>query len=121
MESTAYHRVSAAWLLRGHGVRVQVRPGVVVVGEAGARRRGVRRRKHGLDVAKVLTKVWEMTDYICGRRLAAVLVEVVPRLVELGEVEATPALLVTYTNFVRGPSLWISPAVGTSSSWWATT
>jgi hypothetical protein len=37
-----------------------------------------------------LKQVWETMDYICGKRLAAALPEVVPRLVDLGELEVGP-------------------------------
>jgi len=88
--STGYNRVYGARLLRWHGLRVQVKPGVLVEGAAGARTRRARRRDYGPDVAKVLKQVWETMDYICGKRLAAVLPEVVPRLVKFGELEVRP-------------------------------
>jgi len=89
VESTGYNRVYAAWLLRGHGTQVQVKPGVLVEGAA-RRSRRPRQREYGPEVTKVLTQVWETMDYICGKRLAAVLPEVVARLVDLGELEAGP-------------------------------
>jgi len=88
--STGYGRVYAAWVLRRHGLRVEIKPGVLVEGDAMVRTRPPRRREYGPDVAKVLTQVWETMDYLCGKRLAAALPEVVPRLVEWGELEVKP-------------------------------
>lgn len=85
--STGYNRVYGARLLRGHGARVQARPGVLVEGSVRVRGERVRRREYGPEVLHVLVPVWETMDYICGKRLAAVLPEVVPRLVEWGELE----------------------------------
>ena len=88
--STGYNRVYAARLLRGYGARVEVKPGVFLEGAAGTRKRRVRPRKYGPDVTQVLKQVWETMDYICGKRLAAALPEVVPRLVDWGELEVKP-------------------------------
>jgi hypothetical protein len=82
--------VYAAWLLRGHGTKVQVKPGVLVEGAAEVRTVRPRQPRYGPEVAKVLKQVWETMDYICGKRLAAALPEVVPRLVDLGELEVGP-------------------------------
>jgi len=87
--STGYNRVYGARLLRGHGARSQVKPGVLLEGCV-KRSKRVRRREYGPEVTKVLTRVWETMDYICGKRLAAALPEVVPRLVEWGELEVVP-------------------------------
>lgn len=90
--STGFNRVYAARLLRSHGLQVRVIPAVQVEGEAGMRRRRPRRPEYGSDVGQVLVQVWETMDYICGKRLVAVLPEVVPRLVELGELQAGPGV-----------------------------
>jgi hypothetical protein len=88
--STTYNRVYASWLLRRHGLRMEVKPGVLVEGDAVVRARRPRRREYGPDVAKVLQQVWETMDYICGKRLVAVLPEVLSRLVEWGELQVEP-------------------------------
>ena len=90
VEATGYSRVYAAQVLRGHGKRVEVKPGVVVEGSAGQKRAGKgREREYGPDVLKALTKVWKYMDYLCGKRLAAALPEVVPRLVSCAELKAS--------------------------------
>ncbi len=93
VESTGYHRVYAAWLLRKHGARVGVGPGVAVEGAVGVRMERRGRREYGPEVAEVVKAVWEVMDYMCGKRLAAVLGEVAGRLVEMGELEVEPEVL----------------------------
>ncbi len=92
VESTGYHRVYAAWLLRHLG-GVRVGHGVVVVGDAGVREKGGHATEYGPEVEAVLKKVWETMDYICGKRLVAVLPEVVRCLVEQGELEVRKDVL----------------------------
>lgn len=90
VEATGYNRVYATQVLRGHGRRVEVKPGVVLEGRA--RQKGPRRareREYGPDVLKALKKVWKCMDYLCGKRLAAALPEVVPRLVSCGELKVS--------------------------------
>lgn len=91
--STGYNRVYGARLLRGHGVQVLVKPRIRLEGAAGMRNRRPRRREYGPEVLEVLVPVWEMLDYVCGKRLEAALPTVVPRLVELGELQARPEVL----------------------------
>lgn len=96
--STGYNRVYGARLLRGHGARVQVKARVLLEGDARARGKGGRPREYGPEVARVLQQVWETLDYICGKRLAAVLPEVLARLVEWGELQLEPDI---YEKLVR--------------------
>lgn len=98
IESTGYNRVYGARLLRLQGKRVLARPRVVAEGDVGTSCKRERRREYGPEVAQVLTRVWETMDYICGKRLAAVLPEVVPRLVECGELDVEPGV---YEKLVR--------------------
>jgi len=91
-QDTGYNRVYAARVLRGHGQRVEVRPGVIVEGSVRAKRPRTRDRQYGPDVVKALTKVWKVMDYVCGKRLAAVLPEVVARLVQCGELKVSRAV-----------------------------
>jgi hypothetical protein len=85
VKATGYDRHYAAWLLRNHGKRVEFRPGVVLEGSAARRPRPGRKREYGEEVLQALKKVWEMLDYISGKRLAPALREVVPRLVACRE------------------------------------
>ena len=89
VESTDYNRVYAARLLRGHGRKAELRPGVVVEGSVGAKQPRKRQVEYGPEVVAPLKKVWKVMDYICGKRLAPVLAEVVPILVRHGELKAS--------------------------------
>ena len=92
VETTGYHRVYAARVLRGHGKRVEVQPGVVVEGSVRAKNKRVREAEYGPEVLAPLKKVWKLMDYVCGKRLAAALPEVVPRLVNCGELKVRRAV-----------------------------
>lgn len=93
VEGTGYHRVYAAWLLRGHGKRVEVAPGVAVEGRAECVARKERPRTYGPQVLKALKKVWKTLDYISSKRLAAALPDVVPRMKAQGELRASQAVV----------------------------
>ena len=85
VEDAGYNRHYAAWLLRNHGRRVQVRAGLVVEGSARVRPTRTGKCTYGEEVRAALEKLWVMFDYVCGKRLAAILPEVVPKLVALKE------------------------------------
>ncbi len=71
VEMTGYNRSYAAGLLRNHGKRVEVTPGVVLEGEIRAKREtSPRKSVYGPEEVKALKKVWKTMDYICGKRLA---------------------------------------------------
>lgn len=79
-------RYHARWLLRNHGRRVEVKPLVFVEGDARKRVRQQRKKEYGPELLPPLKRVWEMLDFICGKRLVAALREVLPRLVACDEV-----------------------------------
>lgn len=91
-ESTGYTRVYAARLLRGHGQRVVIQPGVILEGSVGTKRRRSRAPEYGPEVVKALKRVWEVMDYICGKRLAPVLPVIVPCLVRHNELRVSRAV-----------------------------
>jgi hypothetical protein len=93
VEDTGYNRSYAGWLLRQMGKRVYLPGGVVVVGEMREReRRSGRGVRYGEEVRVVLKRVWELLDFICGKRLVAALPEVVPRLMECRELRVSAAV-----------------------------
>ena len=47
-------------------------------------------RQYNPSVLEVLKAIWEMLDYLCGKRLAAILPEVVPILEKHGELKLAP-------------------------------
>jgi len=85
VESTGYTRCYARSVLRNHGRRVEVKPGIVLEGD----RRLVRQRPRAVvyesATVEALKKVWKTMDYICGKRLAAAMPQVVARLVAFKE------------------------------------
>lgn len=93
VEATGYRRTYAALLLRNHGRSVEAAPGVRLEGRARGGRRGRDRpRTYGPAEASALEKVWTIMDYICGKRLAPQLPEIVPRLVRQGELKVEAAV-----------------------------
>ena len=83
---TGYHRWYAVGLLRGHG-----RPPGGWRGRAQGRQPRQRRRLYDAAVLAALRQVWVIMDCICGKRLAAVLPEIVAVLERHGELQLAPA------------------------------
>jgi len=90
--ATGYERHHAACLLRRHGKQVEFVPGVVLEGSAQRRPRPGRTRVYGKEVEQALKKLWEMLDYLSGKRLAPALRELVPRLVACRELRVKKAV-----------------------------
>lgn len=91
--ATGYSRPYAAWLLRNHGKRVEIRPGVVLEGSVRASPKSrPRARKYGPELLKPLKKVWATMDYICGKRLAPVMPEIVDCLIRHDELRVSRAV-----------------------------
>jgi len=87
---TGYNLCYSSWLLRkcGRKIILSGKDGeqVVVIGEV--RKIKLRRpRLYDEEFRRVLIWVWELLDYICGKRLAASLKWLVPKLVEQGELK----------------------------------
>jgi hypothetical protein len=80
-ELTGYTRHYAAWLLRNIGKIRLVRTSTgqvlhLIVGQHYKRQPTERSRKYGEEVKKVLLLLWESFDQMCGKRLAAILPDV---------------------------------------------
>lgn len=91
VELTGYERSYARTVLRGSKKKVYV-------GRAGpkAAQKAARKREYDEKVVGVLSEVWKIMDYICGKRLRPVLAEVIERLEQCGEIrcdDETPAKL----------------------------
>jgi hypothetical protein len=84
---TGYNRSYAAWLLNQQGRKVWVHRKVAVVGEVGIGSRRRRRRTYGADVKKVLIRLWQLLDYLCGKRLVGALAETIEALERHGELK----------------------------------
>src|SRR6266511_4314709 len=94
VELTGFARSYAAMVLRNHGRVVQVNPKLRVRGDVGKKlRRPGRRPDYDESVVKVLIKVWRIMDYVCSKRLAPVLAEIVERLQRRGELKSAPEVI----------------------------
>lgn len=83
---TGYGRRYASYVLRSHGRKVWVNATTRIQGDV--RKRATRKKPPVYDneVLEALRKVWAIMDYICGKRLAPVLKEVIIRLERCREI-----------------------------------
>jgi hypothetical protein len=92
MELAGYtDRSHAALLLRCHGKRVRISPTLVVEGDARRKARRAYGKIYDKEIEELLKVIWAVMDYICGKRLAAVMGEVAPCLERHGEIELSAA------------------------------
>jgi hypothetical protein len=82
IEATGYNRSYAAGLLRSHGRKLFLSHKVVLVGDVHQKEKGPSGRKPIYDnaVRQGLILVWEVLDYLCGRRLVPILPEALQNL-----------------------------------------
>ena len=91
VESTGFARSYAALVLRNQGREVQVGK-ARVRGDVGKRlSRPGRGPTYDEQTVKVLVQVWRLMDYICGKRLAPMLGEIVERLLRHNELRCDAA------------------------------
>ncbi len=84
-----YHRTYASYLLSRHGRRVEAGPKRIFVGDVGKRIRKKREPTYGDEERAALKKIWAIMDMICGKRLAAALPELIPKLEHWGELDVS--------------------------------
>jgi hypothetical protein len=90
VELTGFARSYGALVLRNQGRVVPVNRKLRVRGDVGKRLRPPGRRPtYDEEVRKALLKVWRIMDYICSKRLAPVLGEIVERLDRRGELKCS--------------------------------
>ena len=87
INATHYNRSYAAYVLRSHGKKLWLNTQVAVIGDAKKRVFRKKLRIYDDTVAAALRKVWQIMDYICGKRLAPMLKEVIPRLIRFHEIK----------------------------------
>jgi hypothetical protein len=92
VQETGYNRCYARWLLRNHGRRVEVKPGIVLEGDAGRRRRRCPQSTYGPEVLAPLKKLWAILDCASGKRLKAALPGLIERLEACREIRLTKAI-----------------------------
>lgn len=83
--TTGYNRCYARWVLRHQGQRLMVGEGLVL--EAAVHRRGqrIKPRTYDQKVQRALVQIWELLDYVCGKRLVAIMPEIIVKLEEFNE------------------------------------
>ncbi len=84
-ETTGYCRGYARFVLRNHGRRVWLRGKRVIVGDARKRQPRLKPRFYDDQVVKELIKLWELLNYLCGKRLVAIMPELIAKLEQCGE------------------------------------
>lgn len=75
---SGYNRWYAVGLLRGHGKAIKVGRRLRLVGDLGRSTKRRRPRIYDDVVLEWLKKIWAILDFVCGKRLAAILPKVVP-------------------------------------------
>jgi hypothetical protein len=86
VERTGLNRSYASVILSKYGKTVSLGGGLRIVGDLPRKQSRRRERYYDGKVLSVLRKVWAIMDWICGKRLAAALPEVLPILVKAGEI-----------------------------------
>ncbi len=90
VQMSGYDRSDAASLVRGQGKRLRLGPKLVAVAGVGPKQHRKRARKYDASVLKPLKQIWELLDYLCGKRLAALVPQVVPILEKQRELKVSP-------------------------------
>ena len=89
-ETTGYCRGYARFVLRNHGRQVWLGGKRVVVGDARQRQQRLKPRYYDEQVVQELIKLWELLNYLCGKRLVAIMPELIAKLEQFGELRLTP-------------------------------
>ena len=91
IQLTQYKRNYAGWILRKYGKEILCRIDGqllrIVVGAPKRKKKRKRPRRYDAKVLKALKKLWLLLDYMCGKRLAPALKNILPLLEKLGEIE----------------------------------
>lgn len=83
--TTGYSRGYAGFVLRNHGREVWLRGKRIIVGDVQQRQQRNKPRYYDDDVVKTLVRLWELLNYLCGKRLVAILPELIKKLEQFGE------------------------------------
>jgi len=89
VESTGYRRCYASLLLSRHGRRVRVDRNTTLIGDISKRVRKKREPIYGPDVLEAVKKIWANLDFLCGKRLKAVLTETLARMEKWSEIKVS--------------------------------
>lgn len=83
--TTGYNRCYARWVLRHQGQRLIVGDGLVLEAEVQRRPQRLKPRTYDQKVQRALVQIWELLDYVCGKRLVAIMPEIIVKLEEFNE------------------------------------
>jgi hypothetical protein len=83
--TTGYSRGYARFVLRNHGREVWLRGKRIIVGDVQRRQQRLKPRYYDDDVIKALVRLWELLNYLCGKRLVAIMPELILKLEQFGE------------------------------------
>ena len=89
-ETTGYSRGYARFVLRNHGRQVWLRGRKVVVRDARQRQQRSKPKYYDEQVVQMLIKLWQLLNYVCGKRLVAIMPELITKLEQFGELRLTP-------------------------------
>lgn len=84
-ETTGYCRGYARFILRNHGRQVWLGGKRIVVGDLHKRQQRVKPRYYDEQVLQELIKLWQLLNYLCGKRLVAIMPELIAKLEQFGE------------------------------------
>jgi len=88
-ETTGYSRGYARFVLRNHGRQVLLGGKKVIVGDLRKRQQRVKSRYYDEQVVQALSKLWQLLNYLCGKRLVAIMPELIAKLEQFGELRLT--------------------------------
>jgi len=89
-KTTGYSRGYARFVLRNHGRQVWLHGKKVVVGDARKRQQRLKPKYYDEPVVEALSKLWQLLNYVCGKRLVAIMPELIAKLEQFGELRLTP-------------------------------
>lgn len=90
-ETTGYCRGYARFVLRNHGRQIWRRGKRVIVGDVRQRRQRQKPRYYNEAIVQELVKLWELLNYSCGKRLVAIMPELIAKLEQFGELRLAPS------------------------------
>jgi hypothetical protein len=84
-EITGYCRGYARYVLRNHGRQIWLGGKRTIVGDACKRQQRLKPKVYDEPVLAELRKLWELLNYVCGKRLVAIMPELIAKLEQFGE------------------------------------
>jgi hypothetical protein len=83
---TGYGRRYASHVLRSHGKKLRISERCVIQGDVRKTAKRNKPKVYDTTVKDALKKIWYIMDCICGKRLAPVMKDIVPRLIRFREI-----------------------------------